>query len=194
MPRNEELRRAEAQRETMKWAAMQARDKVRTKLMDVSRRIIDAELERIYGPTINHLWEQVNVAMVARIQAEEAAAIEGAGAPAPLGTIFQRWTTQRKYLGQDPAQVYRSVYGPRTWVLATPSESGVLEAVTQSSILPANQRRSRAPEVGEYIVRLHKKDGSTGLKYITAYNLRANGWFPKGENPNVTAPIEDEQR
>jgi len=191
MPRNEELRRAEAQRETMKWAAMQARDKVRTKLMDVSRRIIDAELERIYGPTINHLWEQVNVAMVARIQAEEAAAIEGAGAPAPLGTVFQRWTTVRKYLGSTG---YKSNYGPRTWELATPRESGVLEAVTQSSAMPLNQRRSRAPEVGEYLVRLHKKDGSTGLKYITAYRLRANGWFPKGENPNVTAPIEDEQR
>lgn len=105
-----------------------------------------------------------------------------------------RARTKKQAVAEDPTNRHRSFYGPRTWTLATPAESGVLEAVTQSSAMPANQRRSRAPEVGEYLVRLHKKDGSVGLKYRSAHRLREDGWFAKGENPNITAQIKDEQR
>jgi hypothetical protein len=103
-------------------------------------------------------------------EAREAEALTGEGAPYPLGTILYEWVREYRYHDNSPMRLS--------------GRRGILEAVTRESLFPVNMRSYSLPSVGSFIIRLLKKDGTTGKQFENPYKWET--WLPEGQKPKAS--------
>ena len=72
----------------------------------------------------------------------------------PLGTEFHEW-------GRKPHQ-----YSPRNAPYELTGKVGILEVFTRTSAFPANLSDYSIPEIGSYILRFKKKNGSLSTQFM----------------------------
>lgn len=130
------------------------RDTKRYLILSAVTRIIDRELDNIYGKNIKALSDSYYEAMEVHKIAMERAALSGVGAPAPLGTIYCECLSSSRF-----------VDGKRVWVHYLTGKRAVLQAITQGSRHPDNFASYSRASVGEYVLRTLKKSGEVGLFY-----------------------------
>lgn len=102
--------------------------------------------------------------------AKESQAMSGDGAPYPLGTQLVEWKRP-------------STYGPAPMKLT--GRKGVVEAITRESEHPNNRSCSRA-EIGDFVIRVLKNDGTRSKQYETFVGYRSQ-WLPEGKKPKQSA-------
>ena len=90
-------------------------------------------------------------------------------APWPIGTKFYRWERVVNY------QVR-----PNTYHWKRTDETAIFEVVTRTTRFADNLKDYSRPSVGAYILRLLKKSGETGLKFL-AYSTVS--WYAEGVSP-----------
>lgn len=143
-------------------------------------RIINMELERIYGPTTRYLSAELSGAQERLTKAQDAAAQAGEGAPAPLGTVYYFWDTVREYDSVKRVSVY---------VRRITDKRAVLESIRPDSQHAENADWRNHAKVGQYVLRLRKKDGTPSKKYVmvTSEWRKTNeipaGWYAEGHVP-----------
>ena len=142
-------------------AMQQKRAEKRRRLLNAEVDRIDAELAAEYGDRLKTLHEARYAAEQIMLAAKEKAALKGDGAPWPVGTRLQKWAKRSRW---------ESEYHPL-------EEFGVLEAVTRELKFAENRSGYSIPAVGTYIIRLEKKDGTLGLKFVVPGRWGAE-WRP----------------
>lgn len=160
---NDEIKRLEAVELDAK-RAESAIDQERRDFVSARHRTVEIEANERFGAKLQAVREARFAASQAVLEAREAAALRGEGAPLPLGTRVCKWVTPYARWSSRPL-------GPDEL-----KATGVIEAITRESEHPANLEYGRA-DVGQFVIRLHKKDGTLGARYE---KLSFNGELPHG--------------
>jgi hypothetical protein len=121
-----------------------------------------------HGEQLNALQLIANEASEAVLLARESEALAGIGAKYPLGTVMHEW--RQKW---------------SSWARTAPpfvatGKTGVYEAVTRESSFPDG---CSTPDVGSFVIRVTKKDGTPGLKCVSR-SYEMSNWYPEGVDPN----------
>ncbi len=132
---------------------------------DAFEAALQAEVSARYGVQLRASNEAIGLAQRQLSEEKERIALTGDGAPYPLGTRLVQWEWPR--WGGKPAPT---------------KHMGIVDAITSKSEHPANVRYGRA-QIGQYVVRLIKKDGTTSSKYHLWRDYMKNSWLPEGEVP-----------
>ena len=112
---------------------------------------------------------------------DEKESLAAQNAPRPVGTRYVRWERETRRWGDKSDK-------PLLWKAT--GDTGVLEVVTRASQFADNLASYSIPNVGDLIVRLSKKSGELGLKFVTSQEfMQVNqwntpSWYPEGEDPN----------
>lgn len=135
---------------------------------------INADADFRYAAEIQSAAEEFNTAKTAWLAIKNV--------PHPIGTKYLRWEKDLRWRGFG-----RPIHEPRKWIAT--GETAVLEVVTRESKFADNLSRYSRPKVGEIILRVNKKNGEPGLRFIaSAYFVRSEWrvpqWYPEGEDPN----------
>lgn len=125
------------------------------------------EWDDSHGAELARATEILHTAREARIAAEEALGLSGKNAPYPLGTELMEWKS--------------SSYGFRSNPHRLTGRRGVVEAITRESQHPATKKYDRA-SIGEFVIRIVKKDGSKSKDYGKFDKWKAV-WLPPGQEP-----------
>lgn len=150
-------------------AADAARAAKERQLKSIEHARIEALMAAEFGATIEQLWQTRHAADMAVLAAREARALAGEGAPYPLGTRMVEW----EWVPRGSA--LRMVNG----------RIGIFEAVTSASEHPGNLASYSMAKIGDYVIRLLKKDGARSLQYVTmGWDMR-NRWRPEGVDINA---------
>jgi hypothetical protein len=168
-----QLEKAESQASDAFDELRNERDHKRSALLSKAAQKIDAALEAEYASRLKELLEKRNAALLALQEARIADASKDA--PWPIGTELCGWERAR-----EGWRGTRS--GP--WVIVA---HGILEVVTHETKHPASLGGYSRASIGEYIVRLKKKDGTLSLKYENLEGWRSKTWLPVGEKPKEKA-------
>lgn len=180
----EELRRVMDATSSVVRKLTDERDRQKRDRLAVEEKRIVANLEAEYGASFSEAATVARDANLAYYAALEEHAKSGAGCSVPPGTKMIEW-------GQTQ-QRWAAATGPRKPTGLT----GVVEVVTRAALHGARASYSHA-EVGEFIIRHLKKDGTPGTrydrfsrpwtaKYGEVVNVEApHGWYPDGVDPNV---------
>lgn len=100
---------------------------------------------------------------------------EGGRSKYPVGTVLKEWTN-------DAGEKWYRRTIP--WELT--GNSGVLEVVTPDFVHPGNLPDYSRADVGDVVLRLHKKNGEAGSKYVRHWQNQWRGcWLPEGEAPKA---------
>lgn len=157
-------------------AVTESRKKFIQAAQNASERNIQSYADVLYKRKISASQIASYEAYQAMNNAIEADGLAGIGAPHPLGTKYYEWNNKLTgYSGEGMRQV--SIY-----TLEKTGEIATLEAVTRTSRFPENLGYRGAPALGTFILRLHKKNGELGLKYLS---VDASGWYSEGFDPNA---------
>lgn len=127
---------------------------------EIAKRAIHAEVQQQHAAEYAAAEAEAIAAEKALVAEKDRIALLGQGAPFPIGSTV-RETHQYSRWGL-------------TEVPKVNQRTGVFEVVTSETKLSRSGSGMRHPVVGEYIIRLHKKDGKLGLAYV--YNFRNNVW------------------
>jgi hypothetical protein len=132
--------------------------------------IIAQEIQEKFGTTVQDAVQESNQAKQRYRDEQNRIAIQTSLSklPYPEGTIMIQWTKS---------------YRDTAYILT--KEKGKLEIFREGDSFPLNRRWFR-PSPGDLIVRLVKKDGTTGIQ-IDKYH--SNVWFPEGIDPNSLPQI-----
>ena len=131
---------------------------------------VHAKLNAEFGAELEAARKTENEAKVA-LSAEENRVREDvtlSKLPYPLGTVLAEWS-----------------YGSSTWTpnnLKKTTNKAVLQVFKQGDPLPANVRYNR-PSVGSLVLRLLKKDGTTGAAVEQWNPVYEKCWLPEGVEP-----------
>ncbi len=143
---NEDIKKLKAAVETL-W-------RKRTVLVDAKSEDLDREITsirsaigKLHDPGIESVSKLERAARHALGEALVAAALADTGWM-PVGTKVRRENYVRYYGSSKPEPTY---------------EYGIVEVWTSESLYPDN--RATRPSLGDLVVRLLKKDGTTGLKF-----------------------------
>jgi len=152
---------------------------IREKLSE-SERTIRAEAATKFDADISAARTASHLAYAAHMAEVEATAAQNA--PRPAGTVYVRWEREsRGWANRDD----------KTPKLTATADTAVLEVVTRESIFADNLTYYSRPSIGSLILRLRKKNGELGLKFIEPRNFIHCGWdvswFPEGHDPNEDA-------
>lgn len=131
-----------------------------------------------YGAEIQVATEEFGAATDAWLTEKESEAIKNA--PHPIGTKYLRWEKEQRRWGTPPDK-------PLKWIAT--GETARLDVVTRESKFADNLSSYSRPGVGSLILRVNKKNGEPGLKFIeNRYFVRSEWrvptWYPEGEDPN----------
>ena len=160
-------------------AIRQRRDEYARERLRIEEERITEEMEALYGDAIREAERAASDAAKALTEVAELVALTGDGCSVPLGSRLVRW--ERAYAG-----------GPKK-----PTKTGIVEAITRNSLHPAKSSGYSRANVGEFVIRILKQDGTPGAKYVkmggwggsdlTNYNhgLVPYGWYPEGVRPNA---------
>lgn len=133
------------------------------------RRDAEEEADQQFGARLDAAREMAQAARLAELAEKDRIAKTGEGAPFPLGTKLCKWENKetsrfsRKYAWEKVAD-------------------GVMEAFTTESDGPANLRYGAA-NVGDFVVRVLKKDGTPGARYERIGDTWRGKWLPIGQTP-----------
>lgn len=146
--------------------AQHALEKKRDDLLDKARNQIDRDLKpeddavtalKLAEHAANHEWNLAKVASAHLKPCEHG----------PVGTRMVEWSTGRGY------------YSHRSW--AKTGRTGKLAIWDEHSDYPTNTRYGH-PSVGDYYVRVVKKDGTISRNFETLSDWKSK-WLPEGVNP-----------
>jgi hypothetical protein len=112
---------------------------------DAERRI-QLFLDTKYGKRLRELREVASAAQQRLTEEKERVALSGKNAPFPIGSKVVSIRSGR-YASDPKTSLY-----------------GIVEAVTRETILPDNQGRWNHPNIGSFVVRLLKADGTPSKK------------------------------
>lgn len=145
-------------------------------LMQIEETRISALMAAKYAARRDSAQKIAGAALALYTEALESQAKTGLGCPLPIGSKVIEWTPISRYGG-----------GPKA-----ATNTGIVEAITRESIHPANAASYSRAKVGDFVIRLLKKDGSIGSKYCrmsidwtTSKISLPYGWHPEGFNPNT---------
>lgn len=150
--------RDEAEQRHSRTLAMK-RDEIAQR-MEAFRERTEFEAGLKHDPSIEAAADRAHAARVALDEALEARALTGEGAPYPLGTKLYEWERKK---------------WAREWALT--GRVGVMEGFTRQSEQPDSLQHGRA-RIGDYVVRVLKKDGTPSKLYINRFHWR--NWLPEG--------------
>lgn len=169
----DELRKALNDTSRVVYQITTERDHKRHDRIATETERIDAELSTEYGEKLRDAGILVRAANVAYYAALEVSALAGEGCPVPIGTKLVKWESTNRYeRGKLEAIAF-----------------GVVEAVTSQTVHPSNAADYSKADIGTFIIRMLKKDGTTGSKYerfqsFHKSNRIPRGWYPDGVDPN----------
>jgi hypothetical protein len=145
--------------------ARRALEETREKLVATAKNKIDVALKESYDH-VGRLRQQYLEAEKAWKTAKVVAAQSKPSEHGPVGTRMVEWTNGRSYFGSTR----------REW--STTGRKGVLDIWTDESVAPGGTKWS-LPGVGDYYVRVLKKDGteSTRFEKLNNWGLK---WRPEG--------------
>lgn len=155
--------------------ALNAENALKDKMSDFEReqlyeakKQINAEAEKRWGADLKQLQE-TRVEAHRQLVIEQDEATLQAKPPYPLGAIFAEWKKER--------------FAARTQPPKLTGRKAVFEVVTSSTQFPDNWASYSKPEIGQYILRVLKKDGTPGKQVIVTTHGKAYNWLPEGEAP-----------
>lgn len=168
---HEELQRAEAASR----AKSEARAKyIRTRVED-AREQAESQARELYDAEISRLQTAVYEARQAHLGALEREAA-ARGGNLPVGTILEEW----KWETRIGARVHNK--------LVRTGRKAVYELVTRASRFPEGTAYYLLPRVGDFTLRILKKDGTPSLKTLRRFEGpakgRHHGFHPEGVDPN----------
>lgn len=131
--------------------------------------IVDATLRPLYEQRFADTAAALEAARRVVIAEKDRLAKLGVGAPHPVGTAMVEWRDERPFSGGAH--------------LTPTGRTGVMEACTRETRLPGNLGRFNAVAVGEYFIRLRKKDGTLGMAVEARKWNITNRWFPENVDP-----------
>lgn len=143
----------------------------RRKFVHRRREEVEEEANRLYDDRIVAARTAYRDARIAVEEERERVALTGANAPYPLGTKLYKW------------ELIPTDRWSRTseWKVTA---TGVMEAITRASEHPGNAADYSRAKIGQFVVRLYKKDGTLGARYDTEIKKHwsSEGWYPDGKN------------
>lgn len=152
------------------------RDSERDLLLRAEEKRIDGLITAKYGAAIKQAIADAKQAGDDYRAALETEALSGAGCSVPVGSRMVKWDSDR-------------------WSRElTKGETGIVEAITGASVHPANAASHSMASIGEFVVRLLKRDGTPRAKYVKFgrhygggfdHSLPPYGWNLEGVDPNV---------
>ncbi len=129
-------------------------------LRDAEKKI-NSFLDLFYATPLPLLRESATAAYNALLAERERLALNGVGAPYPLGTTLKK----TRHTGG-------------TWGRAEKIQHGLLEAVTQKTKWQDNLGSWQRPQVGDYIVRYLKSDGAPSIRIDPSPSFSSWDWTP----------------
>lgn len=153
-------------------ALQSARRNFTRKAEDEASRKIEAEAESQFGTDIQSAIEEFAAAKTAWLAEKESEAAKSA--PHPIGTKYLRWEKEQRRWSAPPDKQLK-------WIAT--GETALLEVVTRESKFADNLASYSVPRMGSLILRIHRKDGKLGLRFVKSYNFSPE-WYPEGEDPN----------
>ena len=165
-------------------SALSHSDKLRSDYDRVlSQRVSDARAAIVESmkPAMAAIYQanrDTNDAKAAWDAALEAKSAAGAGAPVPIGTKLFQWAEPNSYRRSVPKKLTGLV--------------GVVEVWTRTSQSPDGTRNYSLPNPGDFIIRILKKDGTPGKKFIRyhehskSWGTWSETWLPEGVEPRAT--------
>lgn len=146
------------------------RNSKRNKLLSEAEGKINSAINAEYSERQDSLRAALRSAKDAVNAAREARALSGAGAPYPLGTKLFEWENQDRWNRK----------------MVPTGKIGLIEAITSTSEHSGTDSVWRRADIGSYVIRILKKDGTPSKHYIKCTSWEAkNRWLPEGVDANT---------